>query len=324
MRQLPLPLVVQPLPDESWTGYVLRAAANQGARSMFQFLAFLDCTPGEIILPAVVDRMAYFNKADPAALTRMIPRPALGKRRHKDHWVDGVLYPHPVINHRRHRICPRCLYEHRYIRLAWHFTLFTCCPIHGIRLVERCGHCGRVFDWRRPAPELCKCGARLDSGMSAQPTPEELLFVGRLSASVPLVEQFPGAGLALSPAEWMLLTWFLGRHLNPNQRDGVGKSAEHPNLEQAEAIIKHALGVLRGWPAVLYDCRDWLSSRPSSKAQGKTVLARVRRHAKSHLTAPAFNFLHEALRAAPRAYFRRRFGREEHCLMPGHQGRLFE
>jgi len=145
-----------------------------------------------------------------------------------------------------------------------------------------------------------------------------------LSGSVPLVEQFPGTGLALSPAEWMPLTWFLGRRRNPNQSDGVGKSAEHPNLEQAEAIIKHALGVLMGWPAVLYDYRDWLPSRPSSKAHGKTVLARVRRHAKTHLTAPAFNFMHEVLRAPPRAHFRRQFGREEHCLMPGHQGRLFE
>lgn len=190
--------------------------------------------------------------------------------------------------------------------------------------MERCGHCGRVFDWRRPAPELCKCGARLDSGMSALPTPEELLFVGRLSASQSLVEGFPGRGLMLSPAEWMLLTWFLGRHLNPAQKGGLGKSAEHPNLEQAVTIITHALGIIRRWPAVLYEYRDWLSSKPSSKAQGKTVLARVRRHATSHLTAPAFNFLHEALRAAPRSYFRRRFGREEHCLMPGHQGRLFE
>lgn len=95
--------------------------------------------------------------------------------------------------------------------------------------------------------------------MSALPTPDELQFVGRLSASQPLVEGFPGAGLALSPAEWMLLTWFLGRHLNPVHKDEVGKSAEHPNLRQAEAIIKHGLSILGEWPAVLYDYREWLS-----------------------------------------------------------------
>ncbi len=97
----------------------------------------------------------------------MILEPAAVRRRHNDHWV-GVPYTH-LVNHRRHRICPWCLHQHRYIQLAWHFTLFTCCPIHGIRLVERCGHCGRAFDWRRSAPEFYECGARLKSGMSAFP-----------------------------------------------------------------------------------------------------------------------------------------------------------
>jgi hypothetical protein len=59
------------------------------------------------------------------------------------------------------RICPECVEEFGMLYSIWNVGLCTGCPIHGRRLQTRCGSCGEVLQWNRPAMDVCGCRSNL-------------------------------------------------------------------------------------------------------------------------------------------------------------------
>jgi len=57
------------------------------------------------------------------------------------------------------RWCPRCLAERPYHSLLWRFPWLTGCPEHGVRLLERCGHCGSAIPVIASLPRIGVCRA---------------------------------------------------------------------------------------------------------------------------------------------------------------------
>jgi hypothetical protein len=105
------------------------------------------------------------------------------------------------------RVCPLCLAESEHHRFAWDLRFFTCCPKHGIKLVDRCS-CARAHrlnwkDGRLYRGGCCKTGD-VRTLAPAPADPDILLmekyFAGRLgirpTVSVPLLD-----ALELSDAE---------------------------------------------------------------------------------------------------------------------------
>lgn len=58
-------------------------------------------------------------------------------------------------------VCPACLAEDGYLRHYWEHTYATACPIHRIRLVDRCDSCGALLSANRYRVDQCDCGHTL-------------------------------------------------------------------------------------------------------------------------------------------------------------------
>lgn len=59
-------------------------------------------------------------------------------------------------------VCPACLAQRPYYRLAWRLAFMTDCPVHGRSMIERCTHCDEAFHlahFRSKAIGFCdRCG----------------------------------------------------------------------------------------------------------------------------------------------------------------------
>jgi hypothetical protein len=56
------------------------------------------------------------------------------------------------------KVCPDCLRELGFARLAWMTRAVPACRRHGYSLIQACGSCGRPIRWARPAVRICRCG----------------------------------------------------------------------------------------------------------------------------------------------------------------------
>jgi hypothetical protein len=55
-------------------------------------------------------------------------------------------------------VCPTCLTDEPYLRHHWQHTYVTACPLHRIRLVDRCDACGELLSANRYHVDRCDCG----------------------------------------------------------------------------------------------------------------------------------------------------------------------
>jgi hypothetical protein len=70
------------------------------------------------------------------------------------------------------RFCPSCLREDRtvYFRRRWRLAFYALCEVHGTRLLDGCGNCGRRVDlarssgWAESLAECAFCGTDLRHG----------------------------------------------------------------------------------------------------------------------------------------------------------------
>lgn len=71
-------------------------------------------------------------------------------------------------------ICPVCLNEEVYIRREWEHVYVTACPVHHVRMVDRCQSCGELLSQNRERIEQCPCGHDLRSLTSYPATPAQV------------------------------------------------------------------------------------------------------------------------------------------------------
>lgn len=65
------------------------------------------------------------------------------------------------VDMRSFRICPCCVAEHDRHEAFWHLRLVEWCPIHQVRLLNRCRACSHTLRWNRPKLGRCNCGSDL-------------------------------------------------------------------------------------------------------------------------------------------------------------------
>lgn len=63
-------------------------------------------------------------------------------------------------------ICPACIKEKGIVDVCWDLTAFVACPVHGMRLLQRCPACNSGLTWLRPGLLTCSCGASLADAVS--------------------------------------------------------------------------------------------------------------------------------------------------------------
>lgn len=175
----PLPVQDAIDPGESGNGYALRmVVANH--------LEFCDltralCTIGHRYLPfSAAATLAYWFGANPVTVARAFPR-VYKSRGHLVTQLASVEFNRPYhIRVSRPQLCGLCLRQSASARLVWDVSLATCCPMHKVRLVDRCPSCSRMLCWRRPNVVTCLCGYDFRYACSACGTPDEVWLSARI------------------------------------------------------------------------------------------------------------------------------------------------
>ncbi len=146
------PLIVAHRLDEPSYGLLTRTAAHNGTRlypAIFARYGIQGRLGVNNLEPAMV---AYTCQADATAVARASPVTTtksvelLGQVLHRDHFSV-----------QRRRWCPECLKEEAYHRAWWDIAAITCCPKHGIDLVDQCG-CKSRNAWQTFGITHCQAG----------------------------------------------------------------------------------------------------------------------------------------------------------------------
>lgn len=158
---IPYPMQDEIYPDEDGIGFALRMAIANGLT--FNDLARRLASPGHIYLPSKAARaIAFMFGATPRHVERaFVHRYFRGGCEGARFLGQTFLRPYHL-KPSRPQICPLCIEQRSRADAVWTIALVTCCPIHHIRLMDRC-ICGRAVKWRRPSIDFCECGRRLVS-----------------------------------------------------------------------------------------------------------------------------------------------------------------
>lgn len=139
-----LPNAEEPFPDESLPGFLKRMAEANGFDGLKRFLAMLQpdfTTFPQAALRAAGDLdLAAFLALTPEELDRLCYgdgplRRILGRELSRDLVAIG-----------ERKACPLCLDEAPYHRATWDLVPISVCPVHAVRLVDRCT-CGARLGW---------------------------------------------------------------------------------------------------------------------------------------------------------------------------------
>ncbi len=164
-----LPLHPRPAPLESLTGYLGRLAALNGLAAVGRLSAL--CFPAQN--PRIAGRLADYPPLDlgplaaataaPEAVLRATTFAHLGEKFGRAGHPQGLARLLAGAVAADLRWCPACLAARPYHRLPWRLLPLAGCPGHGLRLLDRCGHCGaRVPLLAAPGPGICPaCGGDL-------------------------------------------------------------------------------------------------------------------------------------------------------------------
>ena len=79
-------------------------------------------------------------------------------------------------------LCPVCLTEEVYLRRDWEHAYVTACPLHHVRLVDRCEGCGELLSPNREHIEQCPCGHDLRT-LTSGPATDAQVWLSALIAS---------------------------------------------------------------------------------------------------------------------------------------------
>lgn len=72
------------------------------------------------------------------------------------------------------KVCPACLRERGFARIAWMTRAAPACAGHGYSLIQHCNACGRHISWARPAVRICRCGRFFKVADEGRPLEPEL------------------------------------------------------------------------------------------------------------------------------------------------------
>jgi hypothetical protein len=79
-------------------------------------------------------------------------------------------------------LCPACLTDEVYLRREWEHAYVTACPLHHVRLVDRCEGCGELLSPNRERIEQCPCGHDLRA-LTSNPATGSQVWLSALIAS---------------------------------------------------------------------------------------------------------------------------------------------
>lgn len=231
-----------PYPDESLAGFLNRWAHSHGMRSRTVLLNTLEISKSiRLGMPDIVKLAKALNlKTD--VLSKIAP---------SDNPTVPVLR-RSLTRTRSEAVCPHCLKDDSYSRQLWSHSLATACPIHGVRLLDKCQKCSGTVKLDRPRPHLCRCGADLRIQNTEVAPDEEVAFARLLlgwQGEVPVLPFDIGTG---HPVEVDHFTLGFANHFckSDTHLPGVrpGKSTIPSSVQQTVELLSPAFALMKSWP----------------------------------------------------------------------------
>lgn len=192
---------------ESGQGYVLRMSSGNGLRSVVTIKALLGKTHSTAFDARDAPYLSHWLGATEQRLTCALEQIPQGRRLSGCSYAGHQLGRSYFLVHSFPRICPDCIEELGYCRMAWDLALCVACVRHQRLLVDSCPLCARVLSWNRPAMNACVCGSLWVEGCEAlRPSNDELLIAHAIDLQMPDGEVSGGwRPPAPSTSSWGLL-----------------------------------------------------------------------------------------------------------------------
>lgn len=154
-----LPYVDEIWDGESGHGYALRMACGNGLNGLGRVKQLLGRTHAFAVLTSDdAASLAQWFGASVQRLALALEQLPNGRREHGVVLAGQLFGRKYFLNRCYPRICPDCLSEFGYCRLAWEFSLVVACARHRRLLVDRCPACHCAIRWSRPGLDVCHCG----------------------------------------------------------------------------------------------------------------------------------------------------------------------
>lgn len=164
---------VEPEPDESCMSWVLRLCAANYLSSPWHLFRQAGLDAGNIGVARFDSAVfASISGADPHLL-EPIACSRVDRRSSRVNFRGHTLMKGYVRNGQP-QICPQCVEDRRLTRGIWDLHLVSACPVHRLRLLNRCPSCGHQLGWMRPGADLCKCKFELARWPREAATPEAI------------------------------------------------------------------------------------------------------------------------------------------------------
>ncbi len=274
-----LPLRVVPYADESLAGLLVRLAERNCVRNAGALAKLLGSPHSTIEATAFgafdLTPLASGTGVSLEALARMTYWPSgLGNQAN---FLGHSIASGMMSLHRRW-VCPLCLIEVPYHRAVWDLRAINACPIHGVRLVDRCHNCDRPLVWRYSSITQCNCGADIRGAKPSHQSGEVLGGVRQVYRSFGFMERerLSGAIEHLSTGEFLSLILRLGWYASGFAQD-LGPKLISRYREQMHLCLQRGVDACRDWPVSFHQYLDALRepvARPFWRPQGVHRLAK--------------------------------------------------
>lgn len=173
-------------PGESGQGYALRMSIHNGLPSINYIKPLLGKTHSTALEARDASFLAHWFGGSVQHIAFALERIPHGRRSQGTVYAGHELGRSYFLNRSFPRVCPSCIQEHGYCRMAWELSLCVACARHRCLLVDTCPVCSSALSWGRPAIDGCSCGYPWKEKLQMQPpTSDELWLAQALDAKLP-------------------------------------------------------------------------------------------------------------------------------------------
>lgn len=281
--------------DESLISYIARVGRANGYQKIGWILIAADINIKRQYyrinyIPHSIDKLAFLSGLSIEKITQL-------KYPMEDNIVHfmGNEITKWLVNPERPKFCPVCYSEKGYYKKIWDLSTLVFCPKHNTKLVDKCPHCHKRFNYNMLLKEKCDCGTKLTE-FNADKCSNTIylseIISKRCTNESSVLEINPFFRLNLNDLNKVIL-FFLGIYLG--ESDMTGKNVRTYPLSIIQEYVLKIDEIILEWPGKFVSLLSEVQSNPeagmasSVKAGFGNIQATLRRC----LNESQFFFIHD-------------------------------
>lgn len=283
-----LPIRPRPAEGEATPGYLMRVAASNGFRTIYQLLAFL----GDRQVATFEDLVTrlHLSNSERCSLFGALPR----------RWGHAEI---PLglsvsdFNHVHRRWCPICLAETGVLQGRWTLKLTCACTTHAVWLEEVCPSCHSPQTWTDADFMSCACGRSLVGTRVADVNAGVLAFLKVLGGEADEGCALPSALSEIPVPLAHKVARYLGHFIDQPRPLHPGKIRGAHRLQIAKTLVCNTAELLTNWPSRLHRVMAALQTTAPNTPSVRRTFSPLYRVLYKELDDPRCQFLRDGFEA---------------------------